>query len=219
MLAIFKLQVVYVSAPRELFTDARFFSKTANVLFLSTKKYAQQLQTVYPYVENITVQKRLPHSLSIAATGRIGRARLVSELGTLTVDGMGIVIPDFISTGADLVEVDCPFVAATPITKIVDQRMLFVLAFITKWQDQKNESITAVHCQEENPIIIIGPTEIVVDKNQDAALLVSSLQFLFKQFRIEGSRPQRIDMRFEKPVLIPKIQQSPVSTAASSFVD
>ena len=57
-------------------------------------------------------------------------------------------------------------------------------------------------CTDKNVYkIIIENIEIVFLSDIDENNLISSLQVLFKQFRIEGKQPVRIDLRFSKPVV------------------
>ena len=49
--------------------------------------------------------------------------------------------------------------------------------------------------------IDFGNFKAIYSSDQDAQSLAASLLFLFKQFRIEGKYPSKIDLRFEKPVI------------------
>ena len=70
--------------------------------------------------------------------------------------------------------------------------------------------------KNELPSIYIDGTEVVYPADKEISDLVTSLQLLFKQFRIEGKYPKRVDLSFDKPVL--KFQDTPDEVSSVSGV-
>lgn len=48
---------------------------------------------------------------------------------------------------------------------------------------------------------ISGGTKIIFSAEKGISEQMASLQFLWERFKIEGKRPQKVDLRFEKPVV------------------
>lgn len=189
-----KIEVVGVGIHLSL--DPRRIEK--NLLFLPTRHIELDLMEAYPELERIEVYKKFPQTLVIVASQRSPIARLKTNNHTFILDKEGVVLPDSLAGGMlPTVFVDLPAVQVGK--TITDPRIVLALAFL----DALDESIRIETVFENDASLQAksGKTDIFIPQKGDAQTLAATLQTLFMGFRIKGSLPTVIDLRFDKPIV------------------
>lgn len=204
--SLFIVKNVYVSAPDSLFPNIDYFQKQRNLLWFSDTEFTHELKQVYPMVVHATVRKSLPNSLYIEVDIDLPVMRVTQENGDGYVNASGIFFKDLPHSGqASLPLLKCDIGSAQVGKKIPREELLPVFQMMAKLNADVKEHINVIHCREDDVAQIeFSDSSILVDfsLSSDPGQTASSLQYLRNQFRIDSERPKRVDLRFEKPVLI-----------------
>lgn len=162
-----------------------------NLLLLSTEKLAAELQRDHPLLSSVTVIKRFPNTLVIRATARAPVAYVWSPLGLFLVDKEGILLGekprDTLLPRLNLISTTTP-------------QAITALGFLSLTRSLVD--IEEVSVYDTGSFIAKGAgTDIIFTQNADVALIIDTLQKLLAGFRIKGTLPLRVDLRFDKPVV------------------
>lgn len=170
-----------------------------NLLLLSTEKLARGLREAYPLLWAITVTKRYPHTLVISATVRKPLAQITTPLGTFIVDVEGVVLGEKTSTGQfPRLNFSVPVVAVG--TRIPDPAVASSLQLVANTGSFID--IAEISTNDSSSILAkTVTTDIIIPQGGDIGAIVTTLQTLFSGFRIKGTLPTRVDLRFDKPVV------------------
>ena len=206
--------MIYASS--EIFSDTSVFQKKYNLLFLPEKQIRVAL-TKNPYIKEINLIRQFPSTLVIRVVQRRPLLKVDIQNQTMFIDEEGnSMYPLSQFSNLQLPLLTCSIEQLEfDNTTITNRKLLRVLTIIYK-TIQKGVTIDTVVCEGTDTFFFTsGKTQVLFSSVQNSDGLASSLQYLFKQFRIESSYPERLDMRFEKPVLVPKIEAlTPASDAA-----
>ncbi len=171
-----------------------------NLLLLSTGKLQASLIEQYPLLLKAQVSKRYPHTLVITAVARKPIARIATTLGTFFLDPDGVVVDEKKSSDG-LPLLDIPVQTITIGSKLSDPAVMTTLGLLQKIHPVvKIENI--VMNDSTSLIAKTSTTDILFTHNADTQAIATTLQTLFEGFRIKGTLPTRIDLRFDKPVVI-----------------
>lgn len=171
-----------------------------NLLFFPTEKVRQQLLAQNPLLKDVIIQKKFPYTLIIIAIPRVGVARLQVEDSEFVVDSDGVLLGQPSTSDAALPRIDLPLPNGNIKELLGDPRFHQSLALINSLgKDFHVESITVL--DTESLVAKIEGTNIYFVQNGSISDKVATLQTLFTGFRIKGTLPKVIDLRFDKPVV------------------
>lgn len=204
--ATFQVKTVYIVGQVDIFPHTRVFEKERNLLTMSTRRMSQAIMAEYPYVNEVLINKIFPDSLRVTISERVPvLAFEVSEGETLLIDKQGKVLPP---------NPRYPIIALPKLHCLLDQVQVGdivspkivigaqVIAYLKETLTSDSEYLL---CESEDKFLIgIDNMEVIFSPQQQFSDIASSLQFLLKQFRIEGNYPKKVDLRFDKPVLVPE---------------
>ena len=215
-LNLFTVKTIYIVGPRYAIIDYSSLQKKQNVLLISAKKLQAALQVTNPYVLNASTYKLLPQTLRIEVVVREPILEYAPVTRTVLIDQFGKllpVIPQF--STAHLPRLSCLLSQSNPGDTIKNETLLFGLeVFAAVQKSIGNSRLLACNPDGTTLTLEFEQTKIIFAKTGSVDEIISSLQYLFKQFRIEGKWPETVDLRFQKPVLIPK--GLPLTTTDSS---
>lgn len=170
-----------------------------NLLFFPVEKVTQQLLRDYALAGSVIIQKKYPNTLRITAIAR--KPFVIAGIGreTYLLDEQGIVLIQYpLEKGLPLIRIALGGVL--PGVKISDQAVLASVNFMRETQniipirDVTLNDTTSLRAQS-------ATMSIVFTQHADIPLLVRTLQTVIAGFRIKGTLPTTVDLRFDKPVV------------------
>lgn len=169
-----------------------------NLLFFPSDTVSSTLKKEYPQFESITIEKKWPDTLIVRFTPRVPVAILSDTLRMVAIDRDGYVIGDSSDTTLPIIRTST-VVSATG-NQIEDRSIRISLAFLTEMG--QDDGIREMIIGEDRNIVVRMQDMIIYlngdDTGKDDAW---TLQRLLAGFRIKGSLPKSIDLRFSKPVI------------------
>lgn len=170
-----------------------------NLLFFPSEKIRQDLLADNPLLADITFKKKFPHTLVIIPHLRTPLVRVYGQDRRVLVDRDGVVMGDDDGYGS-LPIVDIPAVGLRIGGTIHDSRVLAAISFVSRVSEfVAIEQVTLV---EDRYLQAKTDTyTILFTQDTPTVALSATLQTLILGFRIKGSLPAVIDLRFNKPVV------------------
>jgi hypothetical protein len=195
---IFAIQIIEVVGNSvSLQIDEKKIIKT--LLFFPSDRFRAEILSDNTYLADVQFQKIYPHTLKIipvtrAPSARLqvgGRIVLLDKLGYVLSDGdQGFMLP--------LIVIDLPFFRVGE--KLTSPRVQTALSIIEALRsDWDINSLTEVN---ESYFLVKTPkTDIFIAHNGELGEILTTLQTLLAGFRIKGTLPAVVDLRFDKPVI------------------
>lgn len=166
-----------------------------NLLLLRTDKLEASLMVEYPLLSSIKVSKRYPHTLVIAAMTR----KPIARISTFFLDRDGFLVDEKKSSDT-LPLLDLPVVPIAIGSKLSDPAVVTALGFVAKVHPAI--TIERIIRNDSTSLIAKTPTtDILFTHNANTEAIAATLQTLLAGFKIKGTLPARIDLRFDKPVV------------------
>lgn len=171
-----------------------------NLLFFPSEAIRSKLLNDNPMLRDVKIRKKFPHTLVIEPLMRVGAARLVQGNQTVTVDSDGIVIPDAELPARVLPRIiqagDAVHVGQKITDRMVVQSLILIRLLDTRWE------IQGIEKRDETSIVAhIGKTDTIITQDADMISTAATLQTLLEGFRIKGTLPSVVDLRFDKPIV------------------
>lgn len=198
----FQVQTVYIEGNSDLFSDISIFRNPGHLIILDSKKLAHKLKSASPWVDTIVFKRRLPTSLYIIITEKVPLLRIQDGFHLQYVSESGVILPALTRYDRQhFPRLSCKLnkQPGQEITESNIKQGLKIVADIKKaGQEKPNELV----CENDGILILkFAETQVIFDQHKSPTEVVNSLLFLFKQFRIEGTWPKTVDLRFDKPIL------------------
>ncbi len=169
------------------------------LLFFPSEKIRAQLLADNPILADIQFKKKYPGTLVIVPTMRTPFAILATDSRRVSVSEEGFVLGDA-DTATVLPVITATFEGIRVGQKISNPGVLTSLKIIRGMQEIM--PMTTVTIMEEGLVRArAGKLDILFTQQSDAARLMSTLQTLVTGFRIKGTLPSVIDVRFDKPIV------------------
>lgn len=198
LIRAFTIRDIVVDAPgMTIELDKQKFGK--NLLFLPTGKLRQELLDAYPLLGEVTFERKFPGTLTVHLTKRSAYVFLQSNGNNYELDEQGLVLGPVDSTaGKTTMFFDIGILPAG--SRVVDGRVGAALSFM---RPLKNPSlITRIEPRDSQSIQAkLGNTNIFLPQNGDLSAKADTLQIIMEGFRMKGTLPTVIDLRFDKPVI------------------
>lgn len=169
-----------------------------NLLFFPVDASIRQIQQDNPLVKSVQIKRSFPSTLELIVEKRQPIARIISGAIQLGVDETGMVIGSEMTSGLPSLFFDGPLVRIG--RQITDVRIRTALNLIDGSKSVITWS-TVVPYESESLRARFGQTDILITQYADVIQTLSTLQTLVAGFRIKGSMPKTIDLRFTKPVV------------------
>jgi len=170
-----------------------------NLFFLDTEKLESQIEEDNPLIEKISIEKKYPNTIMMTVVKRSVIARLHNRYQKVLIDHNAMVVGDDVyAYGLPLIELDISHVNHG--STLTDQQVLQSIAFIELLNEQL-EVYKITNYNSSSLQATIEETDILFPQNGELEQKVSTLQILLAGFRIRGSLPKIIDLRYSKPVI------------------
>ena len=190
--------IIVVGKNIELHVDETRLPKTL-LLFPSAAIRAGLLQE-NPILADIQFEKEYPNTLRIIPTLRTPLARLTLVARDVLIDQSGIVIAEGDPSQLNLPHIIIPLPAVRIGEKISDTRVIAALSFLSGTRDVL--PVQTIILQDESSLRASSNKLNIVFPQDGFPAILTTLQTLLTGFRIKGTLPTYIDLRFNKPVVI-----------------
>lgn len=169
-----------------------------NMLFLQTNKLEQELLASYPLIGSVKFSKSLPSTLILHVSLREPYAVLVTGKGAYIVDAEGVVLGSQQEQDA-LVQLHFDIPTPSIGSRITDDRVKKSLLLLRSLHDR---AITQIRDKDGAAILAtMEHTNIFFPQSGDITSKAATLQTIVAGFKIKGSLPAVIDLRFDKPII------------------
>lgn len=194
----FSIQVIEIQGTGVgVIVDQKNLSK--NLIFFPTEQVQNQLMNENPLLVDVQIRKKLPHTLIIIPKLRTPIARLQTNARTVDIDKEGMVISDSMP-GESLPTLVFDILPIRIGQKIRDPQVVSGLDAVTRMGALLPiDSITELGSASLQ--IKSGSLRIYFTQHENLSDVSSTLQTLLSGFRIKGTLPAVIDLRFAKPVI------------------
>jgi cell division septal protein FtsQ len=170
-----------------------------NLLFFPTDRIRKEILQSNTLLADIRFQKVYPHTLKIVPVVRAPFARLYADNRMVLVDRTGIVLQDG-DDGLPLTLIRVPLKPFRVGVVLNDEKVQFalrVLDFVKPYLTV--ESIT--NTDGSSFLVKDSKTDIFITQDKPISETLATLQMLMTGFRIKGTLPTVVDLRFDKPIV------------------
>lgn len=170
------------------------------LLFFPSENIRRELLDENPILSDIQFKKKYPNTLVIIPVLRTAVAKLAGAERTVLLDQTGIVLADEGSPSPAIPLLVIPVAGLRIGQAISDPRVTQSLAFLT--------GVSAIHpvgkisAEADGSLRAKGDKlDILFTQLTDMTRTLTTLQTLLAGFRIKGTLPTSIDLRFDKPII------------------
>ena len=197
LLRLFQIKHIMVSGdPAKVEVNAKQF--VGNMIFFQSGAVIAEIKEENPLIRTIEIRKHFPSTLELVVYKRQPIARLQTNTALVGIDEEGVVTDMLGNDTLPVILIDVPLVRMGAMMKdeAVKQSitiLVHVSSYLHIQKIQKFESMSLlVKTQESN---------IFFTQKGDIRPILDTLQTLIMGFRIKGTMPKTIDLRFDKPVV------------------
>ncbi len=170
-----------------------------NLLFFPSDILRQQVLDENPWLADVRFEKKFPGTLRIVPSLRTPVAILQSHDRVVLVDREGVVVADG-DSGNRLPVLVVPLEPFRVGETLDDSRVRLALRLIT----QMAPDLTFTRITYENDSYLRAKTvklDIIIAQDRPISETLATLQMLLTGFRIKGTLPTVVDLRFDKPIV------------------
>lgn len=173
-----------------------------NIILLNTAKLKEEIIKQSTCVEDLKITKKYPSTVNFVAIAKEAVAKIDDSQNSVTLDGLIILE----SAGTTKPNIFLPQGVESNVgQRIKDTSVLFALQLLKNLE--KSDFIPAnVRITDQGDIAVYSTQEAIALFAQDRSVesQVDSLQSVIAKAKIDPSKIAKIDLRFDKPVLIYK---------------
>jgi len=170
-----------------------------NLLAVPTDRLTKELLAAYPLLADVRFEKRLPGTLIVHLVRRAPFAMIQTGGNIYTLGEEGVVLDAANETGLyPVIYID---IGALPVGSTVrDGRIRSVLAFLSAFSGTAR--ISQVRVKDDTSFQLrLEDSVVYLPSDGDMRGKATTLQTIIEGFRIKGTLPSVIDLRFSKPVI------------------
>lgn len=170
------------------------------LVFFPSEKLRKEILKDNPILADIAFQKEYPHTLVIVPILRSAVTVLKVPTRTVFLDELGYVLSDTNATGSGLPVITAPQMTLRIGQKLKDPAVTSAVSFLGAIRPiVPVETITITN---DGSLKAHGANlDILFTQDSDIGALSTTLQTLLAGFRIKGTLPKKIDLRFDKPII------------------
>jgi len=194
----FTIRDIVVDAPgMTIELDREKFGK--NLLFLPVSTFRKELLSSYPLLREVSFERKFPGTLVVHLEKRPTFVLIESAGNIYELDEYGLILG---SVGRKdthpLLVFDVGILSVGG--RVTDDRVEAALSFMRGLTDYKGISVIAPK-DTQSLFAKLGNTNIFLPQTGDLSAKADTLQIIIEGFRMKGTLPTVIDLRFEKPVI------------------
>jgi cell division protein FtsQ len=171
-----------------------------NLLLFPTEKIRHLLLSTYPRIKDVQFIKLFPHTLKVRVEERNPIAFIDNQNKLLAVDSEGILFS--YPENDSLPHLELPMEVMTPGERAQGKGFDTTLAFVEKLSH--DEAIDRIVLSTDGTLqVSMKDLTVLLLAGAEGSSKADTLQALLKGFRMKGSVPHLIDLRFSKPIVTP----------------
>ena len=170
---------------------------------LDVNKTSAEFKKKYVLLKDVHLSKSYPQTLILVAIERQPLFRLRLENKFNYIDEDGIALPSLSKYSLlQIPDLVCDSLTITG-NQISDQNLIRGIKIVSQLLKDSSLSIPKVVCEANGHFdATVNNVAIVFKPDQSPSEVLTSLQLLFDRFKIDGKWPEKIDLRFSKPVIV-----------------
>ncbi len=174
-----------------------------NILLFSLPKASEEIKRVHPEFFQVEIKKRLPQTLSFKVEIRKVAIAISQEGSFYLVDKEGVLLEKR-ETNLDLpLIVFSGKIEQEPGHWLEDELLLKTVRLLYESKLRLLEPRSAQIVSERViELILKNGLTVLFSSEKELKEQLDSLQFIFERAKIEGEKLKRIDLRFDKPVVV-----------------
>lgn len=180
------------------FLESQYLGK--NILFLNTSKIEGELKQKNSCLEEVTVSRSFPSTIQISAKSKVPVAKIDGTDLLATSDGL--VIKKQLTTNIPTIYLQNPKEAKEN-TKLTDKPALIALEIAANLL-KSDFTPSSIRLLDSSDIAVYSTGGIIAlfTTQKAAAGQVDSLQSIMTKAKIDATKIEKIDLRFDKPVIV-----------------
>jgi hypothetical protein len=171
-----------------------------NLLFFPAEKYRNIILNEYPQIENVIIRKKFPRTLIIEVILRQPFAVIKTDTAFYQVDTNGYIVgyPDSVDSGNPVIYI--PGIRISGSQRIENPVVITMLRFLSLISPEI--PIERITINRDGSIqAVSGKSDIFLPQETDTDSIAATLQTLFRGFRMKGTMPATVDLRYSKPIV------------------
>lgn len=169
-----------------------------NILFFPTESVVRQLKLDNPLVRTVEIRKKIPSTLEFVIYKRTPIAQIVTDGIRLGIDEECVITEAVPNEQLPVITINIPLVriGATVKQPMVVQAVALInkTKTLIQWSTIESYEMQSIRAR-------FGQTDILITQTSDLSQILDTLQTLLEGFRIKGTIPKSIDLRFGKPIV------------------
>jgi hypothetical protein len=194
---IFKIRTIeLVGEGIKLNVDDKKMSK--NIILLSTEELKKNILAQHPEIQYLNITKKLPNILIIGISTRNPAAHLILSNKSNLIDSEGKIINYTLPLNQILPNINIVgYDSINQVDSKIIKKGLDLLTNLSNFEKVINLTIDKSGYYRINIIKV----DILIPQDAEILATESTLQTLLTRFRMKGTLPSQIDLRFDKPVI------------------
>lgn len=180
--------------PMEVRLELMSLFQGKNILAVSTQALADQLQLKYPNFKSLKIEKKFPQALAVKIEKRSPQAVVQKGEEFFVVDDQGFVLGREPIAGLPVIL----FAGSLDQPELVWTTNLLKKMETDSFEPKKTQIISAFNIE----VVLAQELLVIFTSKKEIDFQLDSLHFIFSRAKIEGRKIKKIDLRFDKPVVI-----------------
>lgn len=173
-------------------------TRNQNIFWLNDKTISEQIKATDLKIKEVLVQKKFPGKILVEIKSRQALAAVAVADKFFLIDKEGLVFDEKKEVaGLPILELGLQNIG---LGSRIDENKKNILVILEALKG-KEEVVSILTTEEETQMQLGGGTLILFPPTNEINAKLNALQTILDRFRIEGKRPAKIDLRFEKPVV------------------
>lgn len=194
----FTIRDIIVDAPgMTIELDREKFGK--NLLFLPVSTFRKELLSTYPLLKDVSFERKFPGTLVVHLMKRPTFVLIESAGNIYELDEYGLILGSVGRKDTHPLLVFDVGILSTG-GRVTDDRVEAALSFLRQMNGNAGISVIAPR-DTQSLFAKLGNTNIFLPQTGDLSAKADTLQIIREGFRMKGTLPTVIDLRFEKPVI------------------
>lgn len=202
----FRVEHIVVEGTKQLSSLHMYDNKS--LFFINPINMQQQIIKNNPTIQEARVRIEYPQTLHISVIESAPVAKLVLQDGTILLSQTGKILAKQSESSDKLVAIihyQPLYNRNFKVGQVIDMKEVVDAAFFIEEFHKLNMPVSNVDIRNESMIVLSSEgREVLVSATKDVQLQAAQLRVVIEQFRAKALSFSRLDLRFEKPIVVYK---------------